>query len=390
MTGRSPEFEVVDVPVIAIAVGVPVASTLPVVLVAAVAPMVTVDLGFGAGGLGIASAVFFGVGAATAAWSGRLTQMLGVTHAMRATTLLSAVAMAAMGIFADSLVTLCGYLALAGFANTIAHPSANWALTLASPVSRRALMFGIKQAAIPIASLLGGMSVPLLAVRHGWRMPLLVGAFAAAALTLAVPRGLGPPPTRRARRRERPSPGMWILVMAGALGSSAGVSIGTFLVDSAVTAGWSASAAGQFLAVCGGLGVCVRIGSGWIVDRWQIPGRRALASLMGGGAVGLVIVVSATGTTILLGAGMLLAYGAGWGWGGLVHHVVASENPHAIATATGYAQAGILTGGALGPLGFGVLVEATSYATAWAVAAVVLAVAALILIMAGHGRRDVG
>lgn len=82
-------------------------------------------------------------------------------------------------------------------------------------------------------------------------------------------------------------------------------------------------------------------------------------------------------------AGGLLALGAGWGWTGLVFLVAVRADPTAPAAAAGVVLAGLSTGGALGPLLFGLLVGALGYPWGWsaAAAAMVLAAAA---IMASH------
>src|SRR3712207_5507729 len=86
----------------------------------------------------------------------------------------------------------------------------------------------------------------------------------------------------------------------------------------------------------------------------------------------------------LLVLGTLLAFGAGWGWPGLFNFAVVKSNPGAPAAATGITQTGASGGAALGPLVFGLVVEATSYDAAWLVSgAIALAALAAILL----GRR---
>src|SRR3712207_8300789 len=83
----------------------------------------------------------------------------------------------------------------------------------------------------------------------------------------------------------------------------------------------------------------------------------------------------------LLVLGTLLAFGAGWGWPGLFNFAVVLTNPGAPAAATGITQTGASGGAALGPLVFGLVVEATSYDVAWLVSgAIALAALAAILV----------
>ena len=69
-----------------------------------------------------------------------------------------------------------------GLANAVSHPAANLSLAREVPAGRQGLSFGIKQAAIPVATLLAGLAVPTIAVTLGWRWAFAGGA----ALALAV------------------------------------------------------------------------------------------------------------------------------------------------------------------------------------------------------------
>src|SRR5690606_19508698 len=63
---------------------------------------------------------------------------------------------------------------------------------------RQGIAFGIKQSAIPLATLLGGIAVPAITLSVGWRWTYVAGAtFAVLAAALVVsdrrPGGAGPP-----------------------------------------------------------------------------------------------------------------------------------------------------------------------------------------------------
>jgi hypothetical protein len=96
----------------------------------------------------------------------------------------------------------------------------------------------------------------------------------------------------------------------------------------------------------------------------------------------------ATGSPALVVPGVLLAFAAGWGWPGLFNFAVVRSNPGAPAAATGVTQTGASGGAAVGPVLFGVVVEAAGYGTAWLVSGA-LALAALVAILAGR-RRSCG
>jgi hypothetical protein len=96
------------------------------------------------------------------------------------------------------------------------------------------------------------------------------------------------------------------------------------------------------------------------------------------GTVGFVLL--ATGVSWLFALGTMLAFGAGWGWHGLFNFAVVKYNRNAPAAATGITQTGAAAGSAVGPFLFGVILESTSYGTAWlsAGAGALVAVAAIL------------
>jgi hypothetical protein len=96
------------------------------------------------------------------------------------------------------------------------------------------------------------------------------------------------------------------------------------------------------------------------------------------GTAGFVLL--ATGVSWLFVFGAVLAFGAGWGWHGLFNFAVVKYNPNTPAAATGITQTGAAAGSAVGPFLFGVIVESTSYGTAWlsAGAAALVAVATIL------------
>ena len=75
----------------------------------------------------------------------------------------------------------------------------------------------------------------------------------------------------------------------------------------------------------------------------------------------------------------MLAFALGWGWPGLLNLAVVRLHPAAAAAATSVTQAGVFTGGALGPVVFGLLVQTWSYGVAWSAAAAALLLAALLV-----------
>jgi MFS family permease len=318
---------------------------------------------------------------------GRLVQRLGPRTGTALAASLATVSLIAVAL-AQSAVMLVAALAVGGLANAVAQPSANLGLSQWVTDRRLGLAFGIKQSAIPTATLLGGLAVPGIALVFGWRWAAAGGAVVAVLVLLSAvtgPREV--PPTTRSGATEEPDRGMprgglIVLTLGGFFASAASSPIGVFLVDSAVTAGIASGAAGLLFAGCSVLMLVNRVGFGWLADRH--PGRSRflfIAFLLTGGAVGYGLLATGRGELFVVGA--VLACGLGWSWPGLFQFAVIRENRTTAASATGQMQTGLSLGAAAGPLLFGVLAQGFSYTVAW-LAVAVLSLAGAVTISIGR------
>jgi 2-keto-4-pentenoate hydratase/2-oxohepta-3-ene-1,7-dioic acid hydratase in catechol pathway/cyanate permease len=278
-------------------------------------------------------------------------------------------------------MTLVLSLAVGGVANAMAQPSANLSISRGISTKRLGLAFGIKQSSIPAASLFGGLAVPAIALVYGWRWAFLIGALAAVALAIWALRSNArettpAPASGNAPDRGTPRGGLWVLTLGAGLAAAAATSIGVFLVDSAVQSGTSPGAAGLLFAGAALIGLVIRVALGAAMDAFPTRSPYVLISnLLLVGTVGYTLL--AVGAPAVFVVGALLAYTGGWTWPGLLHFAVVRDNRRDAASATGIVQTGLSLGSALGPFSFGILVEATSYQTAWLAAGVVAIAAAL-------------
>jgi len=164
---------------------------------------------------------------------------------------------------------------------------------------------------------------------------------------------------------------------AATLAAGAANALGTFLVDSAVARGIAPGPAGLSLTLGSAVCVAARITGGWQADRR--PGRQGgvIAGVLACGAVGLGL-LAVPGPLPLI-AGVVLGFGLGWSWPGLMNFAVVRLHPQAPAAATSITQTGVYAGGCLGPLGLGALAAATGYPTMWLVAAAAMFPAAVLM-----------
>ena len=368
------------------AVAVATAGMLPPFLTGGLAVQVRADLDFSPGALGLAVAAFFATASLASAVMGRLVERIGAHRGMRLATVGSSVSLLGIATLAGSWAGLVACLVLGGLANAVSHPSTHLSLAREVPSGRQGLSFGIKQSAIPAATLISGLAVPAIAVTFGWRWAFAGGAVLALAVAACVPPETGQTAgavhqAKEGRAGDARTLSLVLLAFGIGLGSIAATPLGTFLVESSVDAGLRVETAGLLLACGSACGIGVRVIFGHLADGMRGGRLRLVAAMLVVGTAGFMLL--ATGIAPLLVAGAVLGFGAGWGWPGLFNFAVVKTSPGAPAAATGITQTGASGGAALGPLLFGFVVEGTSYSTAWLLCAGVALVAAA-TILAGR------
>ena len=364
------------------AVSTTTVSVLPVFLTGGLTVQISAELGFDPAGLGLVVALYFAVSALASLPCGRLVERHGSGPTSRLAVVGAAVVMAAIALFARSYLGLVVILLSSAWCNVLGQLSANLTLSRYVPASRLGLSFGIKQAAIPLATLLAGLAVPSVALTVGWRWAYVIGAGLALAALLVAPRDtVGREPTPRTPG-ERATGALSVIGVAAGLASASASGLGIFLVASAVDQGVDAGTAGLTLTLGSLVGLTLRLAHGWAADR-RSGGHIAVVSaslLLGAGGLAL-LAVPGTPTLVI---GTVLGFGLGWAWPGLLQFAVVRLNPSAPAAATSIVQVGVYGGGFLGPVGFGFLATHFSFATAWLVGAATMLVAAVLMAL---GRR---
>lgn len=350
-------------------------AVAPPFLIGALAVQVSADLDLRPALLGFVVSIFFASTALCSSTMGRAVDRRGVRQGLTGVMVLNAVALVGI-LSAGTVAHLAVAMAVAGAANGAVHPAAN-ALLAQGIRGRLGLALGIKQAAMPMSTIVGGLAVPLVALTLGWRAAFLIVAVLSVAV-LVVTRSVGadvivrspaarvvhPPALAPAR-----SP-LGRLTAGAALGAVASSSLGTFLVHSGVELSELGEAAtGWVFASAGVVGVLTRIAVGHAADSHPTShAYRTCVVMLLLGAVGTVMIAS--GDPRLYVAGSWLAFGAGWGWPGLVHFAVIRESRDGAARDTGRLLAGFASGSALGPIALGQVVETWGYVVMWTVAAV--------------------
>lgn len=357
-------------------------SVLPVFLTGGLAVQISAELGFDPAGLGLVVALFFGISALAALPCGWLVERYGSGPTSRIAVVGAAVVMACVAAYARSYAALVVILLCSAWCNVLGQLSSNLTLARYVPASRLGLSFGIKQAAIPTATLLAGVAVPAVALTVGWRWAYVIGAGLALAALLVAPRDTVGREQTPATPGERATGALTVIGIAAGLAAASSSALGIFLVASAVDRGIDPGTAGLTLTLGSVVGLVLRLAHGWAADHRSGGHIAVVAASLVLGAGGLAL-LAVPGTTALV-VGTVLGFGLGWAWPGLLQFAVVRLNPSAPAAATSIVQVGVYGGGFIGPVGFGFLAAAYSFPTAWLVGAGTMLVAAVLMVA---GRR---
>ncbi len=356
-----------------------IAVSIPVFLVGGLAVQIGDELGFSPAGLGLAVSAYFGASALASVPAGALVERYGSTTISRCAIGLASASLLGVAVGARSLWSLVAILALGAAANALGQLASNSSLAQHVPPRRQGLSFGVKQAAIPVCTLLAGVAVPAVALTVGWRWAFVLAAVLAAAVIPLVPSGSSAPRKGGTGNGGRATGALVVLGVAATLAAGAANALGTFLVDSAVARGIAPGPAGLSLTLGGAVCAAARITGGWQADRFPSRQVGVIAGLLATGAVGLLL-LAVPGTPAVI-AGVLLGFGLGWAWPGLMNFAVVRLHPQAPAAATSITQTGVYAGGCVGPLTLGAVASAAGYPTMWIVAAASMLSAAGLMVV---------
>jgi predicted MFS family arabinose efflux permease len=356
-----------------------IAVSIPVFLVGGLAVQISDELRFSPAGLGLAVSAYFGASALASVPAGALVERFGSTAVSRWAIALASVSLVGVAVAARSLWTLMAILALGAGANAAGRLASNTSLARHVPPRRQGLSFGVKQAAIPVSTLLAGAAVPAVALTLGWRWAFVLAAVLAASAAALVPRERDDERGARGNRAERATGALVVIGVAATLAAASANALGTFLVDSAVARGIAPGPAGLSLTLGSAVCVAARVGGGWQADLRPHRQVGVIAALLATGAVGLVLL--AVPGVVTLVAGVVLGFGFGWSWPGLMNFAVVRLHPRAPAAATSITQTGVYAGGCVGPLGLGAVAAGAGYPVMWVVAAGAMVSAAVLMLL---------
>lgn len=356
-------------------------ATLPTFLAASSIAQAGAELGYGALELGYLVSSFFLVAAVSSSQIGRLVERLGWRTAMRASTAFAIVILIMISLLVNSVWVLGVFLMLAAASYGMVNPAANMALARDIPADRRALVFGLKHAGIPLSTMFSGFAVPLVVIAYGWRSAYQAAAILGIGVWFLIPRERpatqAEQPAESARGAMMPLKYLSLLGVGSAFATVSAATLGTFTVDAAIARDMDPGSAGTLLAVASLTSLVARAAYGYWADRRRATGFGSASVLMLiGGVVFFLLIFTTSATFAIL---TVVLFGTAWAWPGLMTYGIVRANQGRPAGSTAITQAGIFIGAGLGPTGIGWLVENYSYEAGWAVTGIFLFIAASIV-----------
>lgn len=359
-------------PVITVAALLTVACSLPPYMTGALAPQINQDIPLDASSLGFVMAMYWAAGTIGSWLTVNFAEILTDRTVMLIALLIVIGGLVAAAVLATQAWHLLALIGFTGLANGIGHAPANSQLQLKLPGGRQGFGFGVKQAAIPIASVLAGMSVPLLGVNIGWRWALIAGAALCIPILFVVLHYVEKEPrmgsTAETTGRSNMMPPLvrkkaicMSVITLFAAGSFA--TCGSLITTVADSRGWSVEGAAVALSVSSLLGALLR------VVATSLPGynlRRTfglLVIMISLGAIGM-LVMSIPNQALFI-AGMFLVLGPGWAWPAIMHFVAAQLSEGHISAVTGIVQMTVSISSAGIPVVVGVLLVSYGVTVGW-------------------------
>ncbi len=366
-------------------------ASLPVFLIGTLAIQIRASLHFDSGTLGVIVATYY-LGAAIASLpGGRLSERVGGIRVMKLGVLLLILLLLLIDFAADSVALLLGIVAIAGLVSGMLQPALNLFLSRRITPNSQGLAFGIKQASIPLASSLGGIAVPLIALTIGWRQVFTIAAACALLSYFFIPKPRYALADSKSgvladTKIEIPKTALITLSFALALGLVAASGLTSFLVTFAVHDHMSKATAGWIAGLGSGCTVVSRIAIGIFTDRKQGKHFITMATMLFVGALGFIFLFfgAAHDNSLLIIIGSVVALGIGWGWNGLFNYAVVKSCAEAPARATGITQVGGRLGSVVGPVVVGIIINHASFQIAWVFCGMSMLLSGIVMLI---GRR---
>ena len=365
------------------------AGTFTAAILSVLGPFIVEDFAISHAALGAVVAVNTLFGAVVSPTIGRYVDRIGGRSGVATVLVTSATAFFATAA-APMYVALLLASLVGGISQALSNPATNKVIAHEYPAESRADITGLKQSGVQVAIFIGGVTLPTVAERFGWRAATV--AVGVGILILGVLLGaIGPQPPSggsgvRGGAVDRPQGAVpWLAAYGATIGFS---SSGLFFLPLFATdeLGTSVQIGGLALAVAGITAVVGRLGWARFSERGGRY-RLALGVIAALAVIGPLLFLLADSQLALLwiGAVVVGASASSWNSVGMLA-VIDDARATGAGTASGWVLSGFLLGLGIGPPLLGATFDATgSYTAMWWLTAATAGLA-LAVIVAWHWR----
>jgi predicted MFS family arabinose efflux permease len=338
---------------------------MPAFLLGAFAPTIREDLDFGATALGAIFSFGFLVSVVVLQFGGLLADTGGPRRGIRIGLFIAGCGAIGIGTLGRTYLLLVAFYGVSRVAEALVQPSGNSLISGLVAAERRGFAMGIKQAAVPLATALSGIAVPLLGGAIGWRGVFALVAVISVPAWYAIP--MAPMPRKRntgMRSQLWHTPHIRLAAMAGGFSAGAMITVAGFLTTAATeTAGFSPSRAGLLMTVGGAVMIVSRVSWGIAADRWTFDRFKAVGSVLILGAASFPLFAAGTEPSMIIGTALI--FGIGWSFPGIFLLGIIEQHPEAPGVASAIVQTGVAIGALISPFLFGVMVDKWGFGVAW-------------------------
>lgn len=335
-------------------------------------PLIVADLELSATEFGLLWFVMFAAACVFTLAGGKLTDRFGARMLMCGVFVFAAVSMLVAGL-AGSYAWLVVALVLSGIAQAVSNPATNSSVARSVAPERQGVVMGIKQSGVQVSQFVAGLALPSLALLIGWRAAVLTCIVVAVAGVVITLVGL-PQEPRSSERGEAPRSALdvsvrWMTAYAFLMGMITQLTNVYLPLYAHQELGLPVTQAGLIAAVLGGVGVVARLTWGRFSDRFSDMRRPLIALALLAAAAMFAVLMATTGGQWLIWLGAcLFSIGVLSANVIIMVTIVRFIGRADVGRASGWVSTGLYTGFMMGPLIFGVLVDAAGYSAAWTTA----------------------
>ncbi|TFZ04409.1 MFS transporter [Ramlibacter rhizophilus] len=374
-----------------------VLATFSLSVAPVLAPAVAPQLGLAPERVGLFTGLAYALAMLAGLGSGAWVARHGATRLMQAAMACMAAGLLLMAVGEPGLFLLAAIVMGAGYGST--NPATADILGRHAPLRSAGLFFALKQTGVPIGVGLAGLLMPLGLAVLGWQASLFAAGASSLVLALLLQRvarsldardarDAAPAPAQagwgEAMRLVLRRPGLRNLSLGSFAYAMAQLGFLTFVVallhlERGLPLGVAAGLLSASQLVC----VFVRVGTGYLSDRWASP-RTVLAALGVGAAASftLLALLPASAPTSLLAVAVMACGATSMGWNGVYFaQIVRSVEPHELAASAGAVQFFTFGGGLVAPVLFGLwLAQGASHASGYLALAGVAGAGAVLML----------